>query len=222
MSAATTTMAGELPAVRIDGFEEDAIESRFFRIGDVLVLIGHAARDLRNGTDTAAGLLRAAARAPISALLVRDELVTMMRFERATTGLLLSHCGAPPAAEAATEHGPWVEIFRDESGYHPLLAESRSALALAAPVLYFGAAGAWRQLVTVLCFYLVALAVHPLFFFGTYLLCSAMAWRSGPDLVAADFRYYERRLWARMACTPAQRASFFSGAAHGTAAQTAS
>lgn len=207
--------AAELPAVRIDGFEEGAIETAFFHVGDVLVFTGRAADQLRNGDESAEGLLRMAARAPLTAFLVRSGQVARIRFERGTVGLTLGKCAPPEAVETVGEPGPWIDIFRDERDYHPLLAEARSALALAAPVIYFYAAGAWRQVVTVLCFYLVALAVHPLFFIGTYLLWSVTAWRSGPELVAADFRYYERRLWARMACAPAQRASFFTPASTG-------
>jgi len=93
---------------------------------------------------------------------------------------------------------PWTDIFKDERRFYPLLAEGKSFLALAFPVIYFLIAGAWRQLAIFGCFYAVAALVSPLFVVVTYALLSYLAYASGPELVAADYRYYERKIWARL------------------------
>jgi len=191
-------------AFRVVEIDPEAIERHFFQIDDVLVFAPNEAREIAAGSASAEEILSRVGRKACRVSLQRNTSSLVLQAERGVAGLLLE----PTAQADVVESLPaadllWADIFRDEQRFYPLQAGAKSFLALSFPVIYLILAGAWRQLAMVVCFYAVAALVSPLFLVLTYALLGYAFYASGPELVAADYRYYERRIWGRIgAATP--------------------
>lgn len=193
-------------AFRVLEIDPEAIERHFFLVDDVLVFGHKEAREIAAGSVSAEEVLARVGRKACRVSLWRDKARIVLQPERGVAGLLLAPAELPEEADS-TEVPPaelrWADIFRDEQRFYPLQAAAKSFLALSFPVIYLMLAGAWRQLAMVICFYAVAALVSPLFLVLTYGLLGYAFYASGPELVAADYRYYERKIWGRIgAATP--------------------
>lgn len=197
---------GATLAFRVLEIDPEVIERHFFQINDVLVFGHREAREIAAGSSTAEEVLGRVGRKACRVTLWRDQTRILLQAERGVTGLLLEP--TDPAEEVDSPDATaadllWADIFRDEQRFYPLQAGAKSFLALSFPVIYLMLAGAWRQLAMVICFYAVAALVSPLFLILTYALLGYAFYASGPELVAADYRYYERKIWGRIgAATP--------------------
>jgi hypothetical protein len=194
------TAEEDIPALayQVIQIDPECVERHFYRVEDVLIFRGEALAEIRSAAASAEELLANPGRKGRFLLLQRGDALVEMRMERGAAGLLLEACLVPDEIPEIARELPWTDIFKDERRFYPLLAEGKSFLALAFPVIYFLIAGAWRQLAIFGCFYAVAALVSPLFVVVTYALLSYLAYASGPELVAADYRYYERKIWARL------------------------
>lgn len=190
----------DIPALayQVIQIDPECVERHFYREGDVLIFRGEALAEIRSAAASAEELLASPGRKGRFLLVQRGDALVEMRMERGASGLLLDACPAPDEIPEIAAELPWTDIFKDERRFYPMLAEGKSFLALAFPVIYFLIAGAWRQLAIFGCFYAVAALVGPLFLMVIYALLGYLAYASGPELVAADYRYYDRKIWARL------------------------